>query len=244
MAYARPTALLSPGDIFPEIPFSVGIAPLRVAKRHGWTPPAGRGPAEFRRIYTLPQDQEQFAQLPNPSLSTVQGEETLAHTRLTKALFLTWGSQVESAERNIERTGRVGNRTWLAAPIYDLTSIPEVNTEEDPDTHEQVPLRDLIRRGKARDAFYLEPFPGRPAGEEHYAELRKITSIGVQYFLDAKESRIVTLTLDTLNEMYSQLLWCLTRADLFFHPIRCAECGRDVPIDVRFHGQNFDAEPI
>jgi hypothetical protein len=240
MAYAHPTAQLSPGDIFPEIPFAVSIAPIRVARHSGWNPPAGRGPADFRRIFTLPQDQ---VALPNSELLTNQGEETLGHTRMGKALFLTWGSQVESTLRIIDHQGRTGKRTWLAAPIYELGVVPERSTEEDPDTGEQVPLRDLIRRGKARDLFYLPPFPNRPANEEHYAELRKITSVGVQFFLDGMSNRIATLTLDTLNEMYSQLLWSLTRAELFFRPVRC-ECGRDVPIDVRFHGQNFDAEPI
>jgi hypothetical protein len=241
MAYARPTALFSPGDIFSEIPFSVGVAPLRIARRSGWNPPAGRGPADFRRIHTLPQD---AAALQNPTLSTNQGEEALAHTRVTKALFLTWGSEVESTLRNIERNGRIGNRTWLAAPIYELAGIPEASTDVDPDSGAQVPLRDLIRRGKARDAFYLPAFPGQPENEEHYAELRKITSIGVQYFLDPGANRIATLTIDTLNEMYSQVLWSLTRAELFFRPVRCPSCGDEVPIDVRFHGQNFDAEPI
>lgn len=239
MAYAHPSALLSPGDIFLEIPFSVGIAPLKVARRSGWNPPAGRGPADFRRIFTLPQDR---ADLQNNMLSAAQGEDALAHTRVTKALFLTWGSEVESTLRTISRQGRIGNRTWLAAPIYALDQIPEASTEVDPDSGERVPLRQLIRAGKARDAFYLPPFPGHPSTEEHYAELRKITSIGVQYFLDGMATRLATLTVDTLNEMYSQLLWSLTRAELFFRPVRC-ECGRDVPIDVRFHGQNFDAEP-
>ena len=241
MAYARPTALLSPGDIFPEIPFSVGVAPLRVARRAGWNPPANRGPADFRQIFTLPQDQ---AALTNSQLLATQGEETLANTRVGKALFLTWGSEVESTLRVIQNQGRVGKRSWLAAPIYELAAIPETSTDEDPDTRERVPLRDLIRRGKARDAFYLPPFPGRPAHEEHYAELRKITSIGVQFFLDGMANRTATLTLDTLNEMYSQLLWSLTRAEFFFRPVRCANCGQDVPLDIRFHGQNFDAEPI
>lgn len=236
--YARPTTNISPGDIFPDIPFSVSVAPTKVARRSGWNPPAGRGPADFRRIFTLPQDQ---ATLPNPQLSSPQGEDTLANTRFGMALFLTWGSEVESALRIIEHQQRIGKRTWLAAPIYPLANIPETSTEEDPETHQQVSLRELIRMGRARDNFYLPPFPERGAGE-HYAELRKITSIGVQYFLDAREQRIATLTMESLNEMYSQLLWSLTRAELFFRPVRC-ECGRDVPIDIRFHGQNFDAEP-
>src|SRR5216683_139398 len=151
MAYARPTALLSPGDIFPEIPFSVSVAPLRVARQSGWNPPAGRGPADFRRIFTLPQHQ---ADLINSQLSTNQGEETLANARVGKALFLTWGSEVESALRIIDHQQRIGKRSWLAAPIYELGAIPQASSDADPDTGEQVPLRDLIRRGKARDAFY------------------------------------------------------------------------------------------
>jgi len=78
-------------------------------------------------------------------------------------------------------------------------------------------------------------------GEEHYVELRKITPVGVQFFLESRATRIATLTGDSLNELFSALLWSLTRAELFFRPVTC-ECGREVPIDVRFHGQNFDAE--
>jgi hypothetical protein len=239
MAYARPTALLSPGDIFPEIPFAVGVAPLRIARQAGWNPKAGRGPATFRQIFTLPQDQ---ADLQNSRLHVQQGEEALAHTRTAKALFLTWGSEVESTLRTIEHQKRTGNRTWLAVPVYELGLIPENSRDLDPETGELVSFRDLIRTGKARDLFYLPPFPGAP-NDEHYAELRKITSVGVQFFLDGMPHRIATLTMDTLNEMYSQLLWSLTRAQFFFRPVRC-ECGRDVPIDIRFHGQNFDAEPL
>ena len=73
---------------------------------------------------------------------------------------------------------------------------------------------------------------------------RQITSIGVQHFIDAMGSRIATLTQDTLNEMYSQLLWSLTRAELFFRPVQCPNCRNEVPLDIRFHGQNFDAEPF
>jgi hypothetical protein len=92
----------------------------------------------FEEIFTLPQDQ---AALPNPQLSTNQGEETLANTRVGKALFLTWGSEVESTLRVIEHQGRIGKRTWLAAPIYELGSIPAASTDVDPETGVRVPLR-------------------------------------------------------------------------------------------------------
>jgi hypothetical protein len=238
--YAHPTTLLSPGDIFPSLPFNVLTSPIRIARRHAYNPPAGRGPAEFRRIYTFPND---VAQLQGGvQIETQQGEETLATTRVVKGMLLTWGSQIEADERTIENQGRVGRRGWLAAPIFRVLDVPANAMEEDPLTHTRIPLRDLIRQNKCRDNFYLPPFPGAQDGDEHYVELRKITPIGVQFFLDARAVRIATLTLDSLNELFSALMWSLTRAELFFRPVAC-ECGREVPIDVRFHGQNFDAEP-
>jgi hypothetical protein len=237
--YAHPTLQISPGDIFPSIPFSVSVPPLKIARNEGYTPPRGRGPAEFRRIYTLPND---AAQIQNLRIETPRREETLSNTRTGKALFLTWGSEVEDTERRIAEIGRAGNRSWLAAPVYNLQEIPAENTEIDPDTNERVPVHDLIRLGKTSDTFYLPPFPAGPANEEHYADFRKITSIGVEFFLQARANRLVTLMPESLNEMYSYLLRSLTRAELFFRPIQC-ECGRQVPIDIRIHGQNFDAEP-
>jgi hypothetical protein len=237
--YAHPTPQISPGDIFPSIPFSVLVSPLKIARNEGYTPAKGRGPADFRRIFTLPNDQ---TQINNLRIDTTQGEETVSTTRSGMALFLTWGSEVESTERRIAgNNGKAGKRSWLAAPIYRLHDIPATSTEIDPDTNESVPMRDLIRSGKARDNFFLPPFPGRPPEEEYYAELRKITPIGVEFFQQSQGSRLATLTMESLNEMYSHLLWSLTRAELFFRPIRC-ECGRDVPVDVRIHGQNTDAE--
>jgi hypothetical protein len=109
----------------------------------------------------------------NNRIETPEGEETLASTRVSKAIFLTWGSRVESTERRIvEDNGRIGKQGWLAAPVYNLNDIPAGNATEDPETHEQVPLRDLIRQGRTRDNFYLPPFPSNPESGEHYVELR------------------------------------------------------------------------
>jgi hypothetical protein len=237
--YARPPQELSPGDIFPEIPFTVQLSPIRVARNSAYNPRPGEARPEHKRIHTLGGADDP----PNLRLAYEQGEETLANTRLCKAMFLTWGSEVEGVERRVaENGGRVGKRSWLAAPIYRLDSIPEANLEEDPETHERVPYRQLIRQGKARDNFYLPPLPDALATEEHYVELRKITSIGIKFFLDARGSRLASLMPESLNDLYSNLLWSLTRNELFFHPVQC-ECGLLVPLDLRFHGQNTDPEP-
>jgi hypothetical protein len=236
--YARPPKELSPGDIFPEIPFSVQLSPIRVARNSGINPKPGDPPVNLKRIYTFGEGERPA----NLRLGHEQGEETLASTRMCRAMFLTWGSEVESVERRVAENGRVGKRSWLAAPIYRLDAVPEGNQEEDPETRERVSMRQLIRQGKARDNFYLPPLPGEASTEEHYVELRKITPVGIQFFMDAKSARLASLMPEALNELYSNLLWSLTRYELFFHPIKC-ECGKEVPLDVRFHGQNTDPEP-
>jgi hypothetical protein len=234
--YKRPTDLISPGDIFSSIPFPIVVSPLKVARRSGHQPRPGQGPADFRQIFTLPADQPN-----NMRLATPEGEETLAVTRASKAIFLTWGSDVEDDERRFVDRGRIGKRGWLAAPVYSLLDIPENNTAQDPDTHENVPTRDLIRRGKILQAFYLPAFPEVQPAVEHYALLRDITNIGAEFFRASQAERLATLTMDSLNELLTQLVWVFTRAEVLFRPIRC-ECGRDVQVDVRFEGQNFDAE--
>ena len=235
--YARPTGLISPGDISPSIPFPIVVSPLKIARRSGHQPRAGGGPADFRQIYTLPEQQPE-----NLRLTTPEGEEALATTRALMAMFLTWGSDVEDDERRFADRGRIGRKGWLAAPIYSLLSIPEQNTEIDRESGERLPIRELIRRGKILHAFYLPPFPGAEATAEHYVSLRDITNVGAQFFRESAATRIATLTLDSLNELLTQLVWLFTRAELLFRPIRC-ECGREVRTDVRFEGQNFDAEP-
>lgn len=126
--------------------------------------------------------------------------------------------------------------------MLPLADIPEKNQEVDPESGEMVSVRDLIRRGKILHAFYLPPFPNSGSAAEHYAKLRTINNIGAQFFRETKDRRLATLTMDSLNELFTQLIWVFTRAEMLFRPVRC-ECGRDVPIDVRFEGQNFDAEP-
>jgi len=63
---------------------------------------------------------------------------------------------VEPTLRVIEHQGRIGKRTWIAAPIYELGSIPAASTDVDPETGVRVPLRDLIRRGKVFSGWYGE----------------------------------------------------------------------------------------
>jgi hypothetical protein len=179
----------------------------------------------------------------NLRFTTAPGEDVLAPTRTHKAIFLTWGSDVESDERRFAENGKIKGRSWLAAPVHPLANIPAANTEIDPETNEKVSIQELIRRSKILHSFYLPAFPGTEPPVEYYADLKNITNIGAGFFMEARATRIVTLTMEALNELFTQLVWVFTRAELLFRPIRC-ECGRDVRVDVRFEGQNFDAEPL
>lgn len=233
--YKCPTDVISQGDIFPSIPFPIILPPVKVARPSPFQPKAGRRSVELRQIYTLPAEPPGELRI----LST-EGEETLSKTRSSKAIFLTWGSDVEDDERRFADRRRVGKRGWLAAPVHELLQeIPAGGMALDPDTRQETPVRDLIRRGKILHWFYLPPFPGIEPQVEHFASLRDITNIGAEFFRTAIADRIVTLEKDPWNELMTQVVWIFTRAEFLFRPIRC-ECGREVQTDVRFEGQNFD----
>jgi hypothetical protein len=238
--YAHPTAPISPGDIFPSIPISISVPPIKVARKSKYSPPARVGPQDLRRIYALPADADK---VPDLHLEAKGGEETLATTRIGLAMFLSWGSQVEADERDLAETGKAKMKGWLAAPIYSLQNIPENASIEDPDTHVQISMRHVVRENLSNNYFYLPPFPGASDSREYYVDFRKISAVGIRFFIDNKGARIATLAEESLNLLFSRLMWFFTRAEYFFQTIQCGGCGKPVPVDIRFEGQNFDAEP-
>lgn len=238
--YAHPTSLISPGDVFPDIPVSISIPPLRVVRKSKFVPKAKFGPQDLRRIYTLPTDAGEINDL---KIGTKHGEETIAATRQGLAMFLSWGSQVEADEREIEKSGDPQRKGWIAAPIYSLASVPPSAVIEDPDTHERISIRDVVKRNGSHNYFYLPPFPDGSDVEGHYVDFRKISSVGTGFFTSRRDHRLVTLTPESLNLLFSKLMWFFTRAEYFFEPIQCSNCGAEVAIDIRFEGQNLDADP-
>jgi len=241
--YARPTRLISPGDIFPEIPITVPVPPLRVARKSSFSPKAKFGPQDLRRIYTLPDD---GPLLPNLKLGTKAGEETLTPTRVGMAMFLSWGSQVEADERDVRQSSDPKRKSWLCAPIYNLHDVPESAVLKDAETGEEISIRNVVRNNLSHNYFYLPPYPTNGAGTqetEHYVDFRKICSVGIGYFTSSRDRRLAALCEGSLNSLFSRLMWFFTRAEYFFHPVVCKTCGLEVPIDIRFEGQNLDAEP-
>lgn len=238
--YAHPTDLVSPGDLFPEIPIAICVPPLKIARKSKYNAPAKFGPQDLRRIYSVPGDGSELKDL---KLSTKHGEESLAWTRVGPVIFLSWGSQVEADERELRIKGKPQNKGWLAAPIYKLDDIPHDATIEDPETNERINIRTVVRNNASHNYFYLPPMPDFRGGEEYYVDFRKINAVGISFFLDSKSKRIASLSEESLNLLFSRLMWFFTRAEYFFRPIRCLNCGEELAVDIRFEGQNFEAEP-
>jgi len=236
--YAHPTELISPGDVFPDIPVTVSVPPTKILRKSNFNPKAKFGPQDLRRAFTLP---DEAKQLGATSIDAPAGEETVAHTRIGLAMFLSWGSQVEADERDVAANGDKGRKRWLAAPIYPLRDIPESAVIEDPDSKERISIREIVRMNASHHYFYLPPFPETADAAGYYVDFRKISSVGMGYFTGARGKRLAALTEESLNLLFSRLMWFFTRAEYFFQPVRCS-CGLEVAIDVRFEGQNIGAE--
>ncbi len=239
--YAHPTSDISPGDIYPDVPIAVIVPPLRVLRPSKLNVPRKFGPQVLRRVFSLPED---AGKLENSNIQGKGGEETVAVSRAGLAMLLSWGSQIEADERDMEkRGGKAQNRGWLAAPIHRMEEIPEQGVIQDPSTGEQVMMREVIRKNETANYFYLPPFPDRSGEGEHFLDFGRMSLIGIRFFTDSKAARVATLTEESLKLLYSQLMWFFTRAEIFVRQLSCPKCGAPVPSDVRFEGQNFDAEP-
>jgi hypothetical protein len=59
----------------------------------------------------------------------------------------------------------------------------------------------------------LPTFPIANAGESHCVDFRTMTTLPIQYFIDARDSRGVALHEDGLNLLYSRIMHFLTRVE-------------------------------
>ncbi|MGA2358028.1 MAG: hypothetical protein ABSF66_03445 [Terriglobales bacterium] len=239
--YSKPNDLLSPGDVFPELPIGPISHPLKILRKSDYNPKPSRGPQDLRRAFAFPQEENLLSK--NAQIRAKEGEAVVASARLCKAMVLTWGSQIEEDMRNYERSGRAHGKVWLTTPLFPLVQIPENETTEDAETGEKISVRQVIIENRSHLYMYLPPFPETAEQLGHYLDFRKMVTLPIQYFLDSKGNRIVTLHEDGLNLLYSRLMWFFTRVEYFYHPIVCQKCGADVEMDLRFEGQNIDAEP-
>lgn len=232
--WREPGEYISPGDVYPQVPVSYLVPPLRVIRRY-----SQNLKQKFdKKLYTL----HAFGE---PDLThTLQqkgGDETVSKSRLELGVLLSWGSEIAQDLKSYEQRGKAGGKTWLAAPVFDLGELPDEKKRTAEETGQLLSDRDVVRLNTSSHTFYLPSFPGDPPDHlGRYVEFRKICPVGIEFFTQSANDRIATLTPDAKNDMYHQLMWFLTRKELFFHPIACPNCGGEVPLDLEMEGQEVD----
>jgi len=218
--YEKAGSLLSPGDIFERLPYIRVPKPLRIARKVRFSvsrkfPLQG----ELREILELDKHE------PDPPFNLEpmgEGEELLANGKMAKAIFLTWGSEVEQDERH----GDLHKKEWLIAPVFSLARCPAESAA-------------IIRNGKSPRFFPIPHLPSE-AGLDYYVDFRRICSLAASHFQQLP--RQWRLSPVALNDFYNQLLWFFTRKKIFFGPVECNKCGNSVDLGVVFEGQPINPD--
>src|SRR4051794_37204263 len=189
---------IAPGDIFPNIPFSISPHPTRIIRKYRQNLP----PKYAQNLHQLFEHPAETASVAPPARLTVAGgDDSVATTRVCMGMFLTYGSEVDSDLSAIRQKGKAGSKIWLAAPAFCIADLPD-----HPVGHDARRIRDIVKANESGHTFYLERFPSdSPEHLGYYVEFRRICPIGVQFFLDAKPDRVATLMPLSKNAMYHQM---------------------------------------
>jgi hypothetical protein len=234
----KPGKDIGPGDVFPGVILPFLIPPVRSLKKSGVNPPAKYTQQQLWEMHEV--------DTASPPLAIMEpgGTDVVSRARLSPVMFLSWGSDVDADMGALQQGKKPAGRAWLAAPVDNLEKLSDDKKYQQADGS-VLSDRDAVRMNSNVNRFYLPPFPSDAAGHlGRYVDFKKISPVGLQSFIDLKEKRIAGLTTDALNDMFHHLCWHFTRAELFFHPITCLHCGEIIPIDVRFHGQDVQDDPL
>jgi hypothetical protein len=227
--YEKTGNLISPGDIFDILPYVRVPKPLKVARKIRYRFKDGTVQGELREILEVGKHK------PNPDFDfSPPGEDVLSNAKMSRAIFLTWGSEVEGDEQ----AGNLNKKEWLIAPVFSL-SVFEAKTLADPITGDIINLVDAVRGRKSPKYFPLEPLPGEDS-LGYYADFRRICPLAATHFQEA--ARPWRLGPAALNEFYHQLIWFFTRREIFFQPVQCNKCGARVDLNIVFEGQAVNPE--
>jgi hypothetical protein len=231
--YEKAGPRLSPGDILQTpLPFSRLPKPLSVVRKVPINLPQKLKAAiqgELREVF------EVGKHVPNPGFRFESpGEEVLSHAKTSTAIFLTWGSEVDSDLKS----KKLNKKDWLIAPLLPLAEIDAI-TVLDEKTGAQINLGQATREGRSPKYFPLQPLPGEPP-PGYYVDFRKIFPLAATHFDGV--TRHWQLGPMARNDFYSQLMWFFTRKRIFFSPVPCSKCGAPVDLGVTFDAQSFDPE--
>lgn len=229
--YEKTGSLISPGDLLASLPYVRVPKPLQVARKYRYSLPA-----KYKVQGDLREILEVGTHVADPEFDFEphgEGEDVLSRAKVSAAIFLTWGSEVEDDERR----GNLQRKDWLIAPVFSLAGLEERVPETR--TGETVLLGDVIRQGMSPRYFPLRSLPGEESAG-YYVDFRKICPLAATYFQGVE--RQWRLAPAALNDFYHQLLWFLTRRRIFFGPVKCGHCGGEVDLNVVFEGQPIEPE--
>jgi hypothetical protein len=182
-------SLISPGDILDKIPPVKLPATIKVARKWSQNLPAK---------YSVQGELHEVLELgKNLNSSDLRfdstGEQVLVHTKTTRVIFLTWGSEVEDDER----AGKLHKKNWLIAPVVPIGAELRDHQTETGET-----IADAISGNKSPHFFYL---PGLPNDDpnDYYVDLRKICPVAASHV--QRIERKWRLSGPALNDFYQQL---------------------------------------
>lgn len=229
--YDKAGSLISPGDIFDRLPYVRVPKPLRITRKFsGSLPKSVKVRGELREVFEYDRDA-----LDPPANFDPPGEEVLSNAKMARAIFLTWGSEVEDDQRS----GSLRKKEWLIAPVFPLSAL-EAKEIRDPTTGQQVNLVQAIQAGKSPKYFPLKPLPGDSERVGYYVDFHRLCPLAATHFVDVpRQWRLGT---SPLNDFYHQLIWFFTRREIFFRPVQCKNCGNVVDLGVVFEGQPVEPE--
>lgn len=229
--YDKAGSLISPGDIFDELPYHRVPKPLRIARKFSGSLPKGVSvKGELREVFEYGRDN-----IDPPANFEPPGEDILSNAKMAKAIFLTWGSEVEDDQRS----GKLHKKEWLIAPIFPLSALMGVEFR-DSKTGQKVKLVEAIQAGRSPKYFPLKPLPGDDEPMGYYVDFRRLCPLAATHF--ANVPRQWRLGAAALNDFYHQLIWFFTRREIFFRPVQCKGCGKMVDLGIVFEGQPVEPE--
>jgi len=229
--YDKAGSLISPGDLFGQLPYARIPRPLRIARKFSGSLPKSvivRG--ELREVFEPGRDTID----PPPNFEP-PGEDALCNAKMARAIFLTWGSEVEDDQRG----GKLQKKEWLIAPVFPLSSLAGAEFT-DRLTGQRVNMVETIQGGKSPKYFPLQPLPGDSDPLGYYVDLKRLCSLAATHFVNVP--RQWRLGGAALNDLYHQLIWFFTRKEIFFRPLRCKACGNPVDLGIVFEGQPVEPE--
>jgi|ERR1700682_5517691 len=223
--YERVDARFSPGDFLEDIPFSRTRHPLKVARKPNVQVPNIRAfTGELREIFEVGKHN------PTPPFRfSPPGEEALSNAKKTRALLLTWGSEIDSDLNS----GKKNKKDWLVAPIFPLS---DLNGQFAQGTRIEMPK--AIRSGAVAKFFLVPSYP--TDGQDYYVDFKRICYVAVPHI--ETQTRIWRFNGAAMNGFYHHLIWFFTRKKIFFEPPRCPRCGSTVDLNIVFESQKAAPE--